>query len=259
MSAIPVVGKIFDVINETPVLKAVVIAAVIYFTASAAVSYFSAAGATTAAAGGGMAATTGAAATEAAAAGVAGAEATVGAATATTAGTVGTAALNTSLPAVMTTAEIAAAETAATKLAAGTVAKSWFASNPVATMMLGQGVSGAASSYEARKASDKSVDLQNKQLDLQENARKDRGLMGYNYDGSPGGNAPGIVSSQMNDTAAPPPEQAPANAVAAPMVAQQQTNAPIIASQQVGQQAPQNAATTPVKVADLPKLNQPRA
>lgn len=255
MSAIPIVGKVFKEIDSNPILKTVAIAAVIYFTASAASSYFSAEAATVASAGGGMAATTSASATAASTASTAaGAASTAGAAgTGLTAGTVGTAGLNTTLPAALSATEIAAAETAASTLGSSATATNWFSKNPLATMILGQGISGAASTSEARRASDQKIELQKQMLAQKENARTDRGLMGFNYDGSPG-----LINSRISQ---PPPQDMTANVQGqnAPQVAPQATAAPIIASQQVApQQVDQSPQQVPIQRSDLPKLNKPR-
>jgi len=269
MSSIPIVGKIFKKIDETPILKAVVIAAVIYFTASAASSYFSAQGATVAGAGGTMATTTVASASAASAAGAGAAAGSAGAAGAAgsaglSAGTVSTTALNVSLPTAMTTSQMAAAEVTASTLGSNAAATSWFAQNPVATMMLGQGVSAASAADSAKEAAGKMADLKREEMAQRENARTERGLMGFNYDGSKG-----IINSQVSapppgiDQAGGQPEPVPAQAtsvqrVAAPTVAAPQSQAPIIASQQNQAQPGTPPQQVAMKRSELPKLNRPQ-
>ena len=221
MSGIPIIGKIFEAIEDSPILGVIAIAAAVYFTAGAATGSFTSAGASTAAAGGTTAATT---------------AANVGAATAATAPTVtaaaipgitaplagtGAGAMSTALPAISTAAEAGALATAT---AAETAGASWFAKNPLATMMLGQGVIGAVSGAAAdEKAAEE---------------RKSRGLFGFDYEGK----RAGVVGSRMDDVA--PPEAQTTQAAAAPVIASQQV-APVGAPQQI-----------PVQRKDLPKLNQ---
>lgn len=61
-------------------------------------------------------------------------------------------------------------------------AMDWMAKNPLATMMIGQGVTGAVGSYEQRKAQEE-----------QRAADRERGLMGVDYQGR----QQGIVAPQM--------------------------------------------------------------
>ena len=235
MSGIPVIGKVFDAIKKNKVLKAVVVAAVVYFTVSAAASYFSTAGAEAAAGSqlGGtvFTDTAAAAATETQALGMStvgfdvgatvGADATAAAATATTPASAGM---------------VAGVPGAAGGVVGGAVTPpiapepSWFAENPMATMMLGQGVMGAAGSYEQAKAEEAA-------LAQREQERKDRGLFGFDYEGQPAG----VISSAMQQPVAPQQVQA--------------TQAPIVAGQQVATPGaiPQQI---PIQRKDLPKLNQ---
>ncbi len=67
-------------------------------------------------------------------------------------------------------------------------AGNWMKENPVATMMLGQGVSGAVGSYEARKAEDRDREYRREEFNR-------RGTMGFNNKGTYSA-APGIVASQ---------------------------------------------------------------
>ncbi len=247
MSGIPVIGKVFDKIKKNKILKAIVVAVVVYFTVGAAMEYFAASGASTAAAGGTMAATTTASTTAATAAGATGAASTGAALTAGTAttATVGAGATGAAATGVATGSTVAAggagiagagapgiagittAGGAGTGLVAGeaaaAAAPSWFAANPMATMMLGQGVMGAAGSYEQEKA-------EKAALAQREKERTERGLFGFGYEGQPAG----VVSSMM---------QQPTTAVEGPQV--QATQAPVVAGQQV-----------PIQRKDLPKLNQ---
>lgn len=223
MSNIPVIGKIFKAIDESPVLKVIVIAVIIYFTAGAAMSYFSSAGAGTAAAGGGMAATTASSTAGAAAAGATTATATGTAMTATAtgtgtaaavgtgaaAGTAGTAAAGTGAAAGTAAGTGAAAGTAGAGAGAGAATGSWMANNPMATMMLSQGVVGAVSSSEAEKEATKREEIRVRE---EQERREGRGLMGYDFSGKYAG--PGIVASQL-------PEQQ-VQAAQAPDVAEQQ-------------------------------------
>jgi hypothetical protein len=61
----------------------------------------------------------------------------------------------------------------------------WLKDNPVVTMLLGQGVMGAAAGYEADRQA-------TKRQEMYEDRLKDRGLYGYDY----GGNYAGVVNSQ---------------------------------------------------------------
>jgi len=241
MSGIPVIGKVFDAIKKNKILSAIVVAAVVYFTVGAAMEYFAASGASTAAAGGSMAATTTASTTAATAAGATGAASTgtaLSAGTATTA-TAGAGAAATGMATGSTVAAggagiagaaapgiagITTAGGAGTGLVAGEMAAaaapSWFAANPMATMMLGQGVAGAAGSYEEGKAQEAAIAQR-------ERERTERGLFGFDYEGQPAG----VVSSAMQQPTA--------------TVEGQQVQAPVVAGQQV-----------PIQRKDLPKLNQ---
>ena len=250
MSSIPIVGKVFKAIKKNKILSAIVVAAVVYFTVGAAMEYFSASGATTAAAGGSMAATTTASTTAATAAGATGAASTgtaLTAGTATTAtaaagaevgiaGITGAGGAGTGLAA----AETAGAATSVFGTALPAVAPAvptgggmlgWMAKNPMATMMLGQGVAGAAGSYEEGKA-------QEAMIAQRERERKDRGLFGFDYEGQPAG----VISSAMQQ---PEVAQQQVQAAQAPIVAGQQIAAPGTMPQQI-----------PIQRKDLPKLNQ---
>jgi hypothetical protein len=107
----------------------------------------------------------------------------------------------------------------------------WLADNPVATMMLGQGVMGAAAGYSADKYADK-------RLDHEEDMRNNRGLMGYDYQGNGG-----VVASQRLPTVAETVAEPDASTVAP--VQGQQVAAPVVAAQ---------TAQTPVPKDQLPKL-----
>jgi len=215
MSGIPVIGKIFDAIKKNKILKAIVVAAIIYFTVSAAMEYFAASGASTAAAGGTI--TTTASATQAemlaaqtSAFGAEGASLTADALASN---------------AAMTGAEsgIVSGVSGGTVPPPVTPEPSWFAKNPMATMMLGQGVAGAAGSHEEKKAQEAAIAQREKE-------RKERGLFGFDYEGKPAG----VVSSMM---------QQPDISVDEQQV--QAAQAPVVASQQI-----------PIQKKDLPKLNQ---
>jgi len=103
----------------------------------------------------------------------------------------------------------------------------WLADNPMATMILGQGVMGAASGYAADKQA-------TKRQDMYEDRLKDRGLYGYDYGGEYAGNE-GVVASQRPTVAA---------AVAGP-------ETPTVETPTV---APQTPASTPVPKEQLPQL-----
>ena len=64
----------------------------------------------------------------------------------------------------------------------------WMQANPMATMMLGQGVSGAVSSHEARKAEDRARE-----------ERQSYGAMGFDRSGAYKG--PGVINSQRQPAA----------------------------------------------------------
>ena len=236
MSGIPVIGKIFDAIKKNKILKVIVIAVVIYFTVGAAMEYFAASGASTAAAGGSMAATTAASTAGATAAGATTAAATGTALTAgaTTAATVAAPAI--AAPAVAGTAAASTAAAAGTTAATGVTG--WMAANPMATMMLGQGVAGAAASHEEKKTQEAAIAQRDKE-------RKERGLFGFDYEG----NSAGVVSSAMQPTGMIEEQQA--QAVAAPVVASQQ-----IAGVQPVSNAQMVPTQIPIQRKDLPKLNQ---
>lgn len=82
----------------------------------------------------------------------------------------------------------------------------WMNANPAATMMLGQGISGAIGSREERKAEDARIA-----------ERRERGLMGFDY----AGQYRGLVGSQIA-----PVEQPVVNAAQAPIVAGQTITPP---------------------------------
>ena len=109
---------------------------------------------------------------------------------------------------------------------------SWLRDNPMATMILGQGVMGAAAGYEADRQA-------TKRQDMYEDRLKDRGLYGYDYGGTYAGNE-GVVDSQQRPTVT--------NTVAEPSTP---TVAPV-AGQQVA--APTVAPQTPVPKDQLPQL-----
>lgn len=259
MSGIPIIGKVFDEIQKNPVLAVAVVAATVYFTAGASagamapVSEASAAGtSTTAMAGASEAAATstatatatgtatGAAAAEGAtAAGVTGAAETgvagAGAAEAAGAGTAGI--VGSTMPGAATAgaAEIGvtgAAGAGATEAAAAAAAPSWFEAHPMATMLLGQAGIGAVSGYMQEEQQRKREEA--KALEVK-NARESRGLMGYDFQGNYGG----VINNAMV------PRQGTA-AQAAPIVANQQVQAPTVT----------NTQQVPVPKSNLPTLNQ---
>jgi len=229
MSNIPIIGKVFDAIKKNKILKAIVVAAVIYFTVGAAMEYFAASGASTAAAGGSMAATTTASTAAATTAGAAGAAST---GTALTAGAAVAPAVAGTAAAAPVIAAPAAAGAAATGTAAAGGVTGWMAANPMTTMILGQGVAGAAGSYEQRKAEEAAIAQRDKE-------RTERGLFGFDYEGRPGV----ITSAMQQPTAEVAPQQV--QAAQAPIVAGQQIAAPGTTPQQI-----------PIQRKDLPKLNQ---
>ena len=236
MSGIPVIGKVFDAIKKNKILKAIVVAAVVYFTVGAAMEYFAASGASTAAAGGTMAATTTASTAAATTAGATGAASTGAALTSGAAAApvvAGTAAAAAPVIAAPAAAGAAAAGTTAAGTAAAGGVTGWMAANPMTTMILGQGVAGAAGSYEERKAQEDAIAQR-------ERERKDRGLFGFDYEGQPAG----VITSAMQQ---PAPAVAPqqVQAAQAPIVAGQQIAAPGTMPQQI-----------PIQRKDLPKLNQ---
>lgn len=114
----------------------------------------------------------------------------------------------------------------------------WLADNPMATMMLGQGVMGAASSYETDKSAERL-------MDQEDEWRRNRGLMGFDDKGKGG-----VVRSQMGgDTVAEAvAEPGAVPATQAPTVAPQQVAAPV-APAPVAQQVP-------VPREQLPQMNQ---
>jgi hypothetical protein len=119
---------------------------------------------------------------------------------------------------------------------------SWLKNNPMATLMLGQSLSGAAQSYSMEKAASDDRAFERERL-------ANRGLGGFDSQG----NYAGIVSSQQ----APTPESAVAEPVVQkPQVAaiQPQTVAPIQTPTQTP--APPQQQTVPVSRDQLPKLNQ---
>ena len=101
----------------------------------------------------------------------------------------------------------------------------WLEANPMATMMLGQGVMGAAQGYSADKSAERIQNAEDERL-------KNRGLGGFDYSG----NRQGVVASQ----------QTPEQVVAEP-------DASKVAPVQQQEVAPQ-AVQTPVPKDQLPKL-----
>ena len=114
---------------------------------------------------------------------------------------------------------------------AGTGMFSWMKDNPMATMVLGQGVSGAASSYEAGKTADAD-------RAAADEAWRRKGTMGYDYQGNYAGQPDPMVNRQQAQT-----------------VQTQATAQPIVAGQQVQPQS-MPPAQRKVKRSDLPGLIQ---
>jgi len=249
MSGVPIIGKVYKKIMDTPLLKVAVIGAAIWFTAGTASAYYAAPelglGAAMSTSWTGMvSAFTGAAAAEGAAAqtaelAAASSSASAGAATAEVAAA-GTA---TGATAGVTQAEMLAAQTAgfgaegaaltaeaaAGAEVAGGGVSGWMSANPLQTMMLGQAGVGA---YQGHLA-DKAAKREEKRI---EEERQSRGTMGFDYLGKPG-----IVASQQGTM----PSEPSVPASAAPVVASQQVRTPIVGRQQVA-----------VQRENLPKLNQ---
>lgn len=69
-------------------------------------------------------------------------------------------------------------------------AMGWMQANPIPTMMLGQGVSGAMQSYEADQAEQRRIDQDNLEFSR-------RGTMGYDTAGNYAGRTPGVVASEV--------------------------------------------------------------
>jgi hypothetical protein len=142
--------------------------------------------------------------------------------------------------------DIAAADAvvgAGTPVAAKTGMMGWLADNPMVTMMLGQGVTGAAAGYSADKEATRREEIEAKRL-------QDRGLMGFDHEGNRG-----TVQSQMGGTVAEavaePTTPAATAAPVAQQVAQQQVAAPITTAPQAP--TPQQV---PVPREQLPQMNK---
>jgi len=238
MSGIPIIGKIFDAIMDSPVLKAVVVAAAVWFTAGTATAYFAAPqaglgaamqssassmwtattnffGADAAASGAAEAAAEASSITAEAAAASEGIGATTSIAEIEAAGA-GAGAASAAEPTLAqlgtapTTPSMAGAQLPgagalpATAPAAypGAGIVNWMAKNPIPTMVIGQGLAGASAAGAEQEAADRAAA-----------ERRERGLMGFKYGGEYGG---GVVGSQMQQ-----PVGAGTQPIAAPTVAQQ--------------------------------------
>ena len=116
----------------------------------------------------------------------------------------------------------------------------WLENNPMATMMLGQGVSGMAQGYMAEKASAEAQKAEDERL-------AKRGLMGYDNTGR----YAGVVSSQRKPTVE---ETVATPASAAPAVQSQQTGAPPTPATPAPTAPGQNSV--PVAREQLPQMNK---
>ena len=215
-SVAKVFKKVVKAIKKVPIIKAVVIAAAIWFTAGAAMNYFAAPGlgvgnAMSMQATSMWQATTTAFATEGGA--TVGSIAPESAITETVLAPVGeTVAGQTTMAGASGAGNAAITEgvnagatnigfnggvnpggivNGAANIPPPPATPGWIEANPMKAMMLGQGVSGAVSSYEAEKQADDDREAEDKRL-------KDRGLMGVDSEGVYQGG--GIVASQMNAT-----------------------------------------------------------
>jgi hypothetical protein len=223
-------GKVFKKIK--PLIVPAITAVAIYYTVGAASAAFSAPAAGSATASG---ATTYGGATAAMpgnlSAGMGG-TASAGA-TASTAATASAMPGNLSAGMGGSTASNVVANTV-TKKTAETGMMGWLQANPMAAMMVGQGVAGIAS-----------AGAESDMMDRQEASRKDRGLMGINYDGSSG-----VVNRQITK----PPPTNNNSASTSPT-----TNAPVVAGQQVATNQVQNQnqnQNRPIPRDQLPDMNK---
>jgi hypothetical protein len=236
------IGKVFKKIK--PLIKPAITAVAIYYTAGAAMSAFAApaAGAATTASAttwgstlGGTSAVGGAGGlgiTSASAGAVSGAGAVAGSGS-------GASAFGSTLNASAGSAAVNAGNVVANTVGNEVVKKTaetgmmgWLQANPMAAMMVGQGVAGIAS-----------ADAESDMMDRQEASKKDRGLMGFNYDGSSG-----VVNRQMNN----PPPANNNSASTSPT-----TNAPVVAGQQVATNQVQNQnQNRPIPRDQLPDMNK---
>jgi hypothetical protein len=135
--------------------------------------------------------------------------------------------------------QMGALETASVGLdaSASTGMMGWLEQNPMATMILGQGVMGAAQGYNADKAA---KDI----ADREDEYRKSRGLMGYDSKGQYGGQPQGVVASQQKTN------EPTTQAIAPPTV-----EAPVVPQQVAAAPAPQ-PTQTPVPREQLPQMNR---
>ncbi len=121
----------------------------------------------------------------------------------------------------------------------------WVEANPVQATLLGQAGIGAASGYAAGEEDKNARNDRRAEEERAREERLNRGTFGFDRNGNYGGASNGLVSSAMQGAQQP--------------IAQPATNAPIIASQQAAQIAPQQvtpiaAPTVAIQRADLPKL-----
>lgn len=226
------IGKKFR--KAGPLGKIAMIAAV-WWAAGAAASYFSAPAAGTGAATAASTETAFTAATAGApvaASEVAAVAAEAGAATAASTATATEAAIASSgaiAPAAANMGAMAptAASAGAAIAPAAPVASGGMTTGQMAALMVGgQAISGYAQAQEAKE-----------QREADEKARRERGLMGFDYEGRYAGQPRGIIASQT-------PEPTTTDAMAGPEVAPQTVNAP---------QAPQ---VRPIERANLPQLRK---
>jgi hypothetical protein len=229
------IGKVFKKLE--PLIKPAIMAVAIYYTASAAMSAFAApsVGASTATGattwGGATANLPGNLSAGMGGTASAGATASTVAQASTmpgnlSAGMGGSAAANTGNVVANTVGNEVVKKTAETGM------MGWLQANPMAAMMVGQGVAGIAG-----------ADAESDMMDRQEASKKDRGLMGFNYDGSSG-----VVNRQMNN----PPPTSNNSASTSPT-----TNAPVVAGQQVANNQVQNQnQNRPIPRDQLPDMNK---
>jgi hypothetical protein len=234
------IGKVFKKI--TPLIKPAITAVAIYYTAGAAMSAFAApaAGAATTASATTWGSTLGGTSAVGGAGGLGITSAGAGAGAVSGAGAVAGSGAGSS--AFGSTLGSAGAGSAAGNVVANTVGNEvvkktaetgmmgWLQANPMAAMMVGQGVAGIAG-----------ADAESDMMDRQEASKKDRGLMGFNYDGSSG-----VVNRQRNN----PPPTNNNSASTSPT-----TNSPVVAGQQVATNQVQNQ-NRPIPRDQLPDMNK---